>query len=267
MTALIDGDIIMHRVGNAASKRFFTVDGWKRKYKTKTKAQEFCNKHGLSYSSIIPHKEPKGTVEDVLLAVDYLIRKILEDVDCDDYEIFLSPKKNFRHEVAVTAPYKGNRADYLKPPFFDEIRYHLLTSWVAEEQEGIEADDAMGIAQNDDTVICSLDKDLLMIAGHHYNFATEEHRIVTYEEGMKHFYKQLLMGDKTDNIIGIHGIGPKTADKLLDGLSLDEMRCVVGLQYAIAFDNPEDRLLENGKLLWIMREEGEVYGSEDTPIP
>ena len=267
MTALIDGDIIMHRVGNAASKRYFTVAGWKRKYKRKAKAQEFCDKRELDYGLIIPHKEPKGTLEDVLLAVDFLIRKILEDVDSDTYRVFLSPKKNFRHEVAVTAPYKGNRADYLKPPFFDDIRLHLMEEWGAEMFRNIEADDAMGIAQTDDTIICSLDKDLLMIAGHHYNFATEEHRIVTYEEGMKHFYKQLLMGDKTDNIIGIHGIGPKTADKLLDGLTLDEMRCEVGLQYAIAFDNPEERLLENGKLLWIMREEGEVYGSEDTPIP
>lgn len=258
MTALIDGDIIMHRVGNAASKRFFTVEGWKRKYKRKAAAQEFCDKKGLPHSSIVAHKEAKGSVEDVLEAVDFLIQKILRDVDCNNYRVFLSPKKNFRHEVAVTAPYKGNRADYLRPPFFDEIKDHLIYTWGAEMYPNIEADDAMGIAQTDDTIICSLDKDLLMIAGHHYNFANEEFQVVTYEEGMKHFYKQLLMGDKTDNIIGIHGIGPKTAETLLEGLSLPEMECVVGFQYALAFDNPEERMIENGKLLWIMREEDDV---------
>jgi len=67
------------------------------------------------------------------------------------------------------------------------------------------------------------------------------------------FYKQMLMGDSADNIKGIPGVGPKKAEKLLDGLDLKDMACLVGLQYAIHFDDPETEWLTNSKLLWILR--------------
>jgi 5'-3' exonuclease len=67
-------------------------------------------------------------------------------------------------------------------------------------------------------VICSVDKDLLQVPGHHYNFVKDEYRIVNDVQGNLSFYSQLLTGDDSDGIIGLRGVGPKTALKLLKGL-------------------------------------------------
>ena len=67
---------------------------------------------------------------------------------------------------------------------------YLVKEYKAEVCDGQEADDALGINQTDQTIICTIDKDLLMIPGQHYNFVKEEFKTVTYLDGLKHFYMQ-----------------------------------------------------------------------------
>jgi 5'-3' exonuclease len=65
----------------------------------------------------------------------------------------------------------------------------------------------------------------------------------------------MLTGDRVDNIIGIHGIGDKTADKLLLGKSVQEMEDIIINKYRQEFkDDYMKRYAENKKLLWILRE-------------
>ncbi len=73
----------------------------------------------------------------------------------------------------------------------------------------------------DNTVICSIDKDLQQIPGNHYNFVKKEHSFVTPEEAIQNFYKQILTGDAADNIKGAKGIGPVRAGKIIGGLGSD----------------------------------------------
>ena len=47
-----------------------------------------------------------------------------------------------------------------------------------------------------------------MIPGWHFNWLQNEKSYVTPLGGIQHFYKQMLIGDKTDNIFGVTGIGP-----------------------------------------------------------
>jgi 5'-3' exonuclease len=96
----------------------------------------------------------------------------------------------------------------------------LLTRWGARISYGQEADDSLGIAQSwmTDTIICSIDKDLLQIPGKHYNFVKKEFLDVSRIEGLQHFFKQILIGDTADNIGGCKGIGPVKAERLLGGL-------------------------------------------------
>ena len=72
---------------------------------------------------------------------------------------------------------------------------------------------------------------------------------------------QFLVGDRIDNIMGVKGIGPKKAYKLLNGLSEKEMfdTCVEQL-------GSVERAVENGKLLYLQRQQGEQWEppSEDT---
>ena len=176
-----------------------------------------------------------------------------------DYKGFLTGSNNYRKEVAKTAPYKGNRtAD--KPIHYNLIREYLATAWACEVVEDQEADDAIGIAayaaEEESYIIMSIDKDLDMIQGWHYNFIKDNKYQVTEEEAIKNFYRQLLTGDKVDNIIGLRGIGPKKADKILADCitELDMYNAVLE-----AYDNDTERVLENGQLLWIRRKENQMW--------
>jgi 5'-3' exonuclease len=193
-----------------------------------------------------------------LLRADKHIRDILEYTGCSEYEIFLSGRGNFRKEI--NPQYKANRTQE-KPIHLGVVNKFLVDEWNAIVTEGYEADDALGCAQDKDTIICSLDKDLLMIEGKHYSWPisrfsklVRDHSIVdvTYEDGIKHFYKQMLIGDAADNIFGINGIGKVKAAKFIDPLGTEEemFRTVEEL-----YSDPE-RFAMNAECLWIWRSLG-----------
>ena len=47
-----------------------------------------------------------------LARVTTLIHEIVYDnLKCDDYKAYITGRTNFRNEIAVTEPYKGNRKD------------------------------------------------------------------------------------------------------------------------------------------------------------
>ena len=104
--------------------------------------------------------------------------------------------------------------------------------------------------------IVSIDKDMDMIPGWHYNQNKGELYFVTPEEADYFFHKQLLTGDRVDNIIGIKGIGDKKSDKALGNLSYDDRVLKIQGIYKSEFgDNWLQRYEENKQLLWILREE------------
>ena len=177
-----------------------------------------------------------------------------------DYQGFLTGSNNYRKEIAVTAPYKGNRTQE-KPKHFDLIREYLEKAWGCEVVQGQEADDAIGIKaytyeSTDDYVVMSIDKDLDMIRGWHYNFIKDNKYFVDDQQAIKHFYTQILTGDRVDNIVGLKGIGPKKAAKILEDCKTEEDMYKAVLK---AYDNDEKRVLENGQLLWIRRNENQIW--------
>jgi 5'-3' exonuclease len=116
--------------------------------------------------------------------------------------------------------------------------------------DGIEADDMLAIRATelgDDSVMVTLDKDLDQVVGWHYNFVKKNKYFITKDEGLLNFYKQFLVGDRTDNIIGVKGIGDKKAHKLLEGQSEPEMWKTVVEHLG------EERAIENGHLLYMLR--------------
>ena len=177
----------------------------------------------------------------------------------DEWKLFLTGKGNFRNDIAVTAPYKGNRADKVKPQHLAALRNHLMKEWKADMSEGQEADDSIAIEATklgDNGVIVSLDKDLDQVAGWHYNFVKKEAYHITEAEGLLRFYMQILTGDTADNIIGLYRIGNVKARKMLeDAADETEMfqRCVE------AYDGNEDRVIENAHLLFLRRYEGQIW--------
>ena len=191
--------------------------------------------------------------EDFVYArAEDLIDNILVNTEATEYRLFLSGKNNFRY--TIYPEYKAHRPKE-KPFWLEKCRQYLIATFNAEVVDVQEADDALGIAQTEDTIICSIDKDLLMIPGRHYNFVKDEFQEVTNDSGMRHFYMQCLTGDRSDNIKGIEQIGPKKAEKILTGC-ITEQELFNAVREAYSNDA---EFLMNGRVLWIRRKENEDW--------
>lgn len=191
--------------------------------------------------------------EIVLLRAEKLMQDILYITEAQEYRAFLTGSNNFRKQI--NPEYKANRKDKPLPMWLKSCRDYLVKEWNAEITDGYEADDALGVAQTPDTIVCSIDKDLLQIPGRHYNFVKQEFQEVLEADGVRHFYKQLIIGDRSDNIFGVKGAGPVKASKLIDHLDNQEemYECVKDL-----YDS-EERLIMNGQCLWIWRKENDIW--------
>lgn len=191
-----------------------------------------------------------------------LIEKIKKDIKYDDAIYFLTStdRSNFRYELAKTLPYKGNRVQP-KPRHYESIRNYLQSNYDTILVTGQEADDAIGIyqcnADEDTTIIVSIDKDLDMIPGWHYNFVKEEKYFVDIDQALRNFYMQILIGDTSDNISGAKGVGKVRAKKYIDACLTEEDMWATCEKY---YEGDTARLLENAQLLWIRRKEDEIWG-------
>lgn len=159
--------------------------------------------------------------EIVASRIDFYLQERFSDLNPDKSYFYLSHSHLFRKDLYPE--YKANRADFVKPKWYQFIKDYLINSYQATSVDGYEADDLLRInhtlfSQNNETTvyICSRDKDLMQISGYHYDLHTREICYVEQEEGFKWFLMQVLMGDRTDNIPGIHRCGPVLAKKIVD---------------------------------------------------
>lgn len=146
-----------------------------------------------------------------------LIQSIIEATEADEYVLYLTGKTNFRDAVATLQPYKGNRELASKPIHYEALRSYLTKYHPFIESVDCEADDLLGIACTADdgniNILASLDKDLNMIEGLHYNWRKKEDYTIYLEEADLFFVEQLLTGDATDNIPGLKKITGHVASK------------------------------------------------------
>lgn len=126
--------------------------------------------------------------------------------------IYLSGKSNFRYDVAVTKPYKGNRVSMVRPQFLPACREFLMEYCNAIVVDGFEADDAIATDMTvNGAYHCGIDKDILQIEGKHYNYVKDEWAEVSAEQAIITLHRQILKGDASDNIPGLPRIGDKKA--------------------------------------------------------
>lgn len=241
MLALIDGDIVAYRCAATAEKR---------------------DKDGNILSL-----DPEWVATS---RANTLMEQILEEVKASEYKIFLTGLDNFRE--VIYPEYKANRKGKPRPEHLGITKEFLAKTWNAETVHGMEADDALGINQEDaasygemiqggdkyHTVICSIDKDLKQIPGLHYNFVKKEWDEISELQGWYNFYIQLLIGDPGDNIRGCPGIGKAKAPRILEGCTTEqEMFDAVRSIYM-----DDDAMFLNGQLLYILREENQYWQPE-----
>ena len=180
MLALIDGDIVIHRVG-------FTTDS-----------------------------DPEWVAEG---RCNEMLEGILQATEADEFRIYLSDSRENNFRKHLYPLYKYNRDNKPRPVHLNFLKEFIITEWGALISHGQEADDSLGIDQEEGTtVICSIDKDLLQIPGAHYNFVKNEWSFTSPEEGLVRFYTQMLVGDTSDGIRGCRGIGPVKTKKLFSNV-------------------------------------------------
>ena len=190
---------------------------------------------------------------------DQMMQDILADTVSTSYSVYLTGSGNFRREIAPS--YKANRPDS-RPKHWEAVREFLITQHKAVVCNGFEADDQLGIDQDKthgSTVICSIDKDLLQIPGKHYNFVKKVFQDVTHDQGIKALYIQSLVGDRSDNIFGVQGIGPVKAEKALAELLPEEYYEACRSLY-----NDDERYHLNMKLLYIWQKPNDVWEAPTT---
>lgn len=165
----------------------------------------------------------KKELEPLQVAIerlDELMWKIINTcsawTESEDYKLYLSGGDNFRK--IIYPAYKENRKNLRIPTWLGDCQKYLIEHWNAELVVGMEADDAIGISYKDGDIIASIDKDFMQIPGRHYNFVKDMIIEVTPEEAEFNFWKHILVGDRSDNVKGVDGIGEVRATKLLESI-------------------------------------------------
>ena len=191
--------------------------------------------------------------------VNELLDTLLQKTEATSYRAFISSRDNFRKKIYPE--YKANRTA-ARPIHLEALQHYSLEELSAEiAPDTLEADDAMGIYQDKtglSTVICSLDKDMLMVPGLHYQWAfgtskwKKEEQFITQTEleGLRLFYEQCLKGDKADNVVGIAGLGKVKAHRLLENCANEQEMFDIVRQ---AYSN-DDEFKMNAQCLWILRD-------------
>ena len=204
------------------------------------------------------YKEAEEKVDELM---EYIISDTVEFPfpSKDDFQTYLTGKTNFRFDIAKSHPYKGNRKDTEKPKHLASARQHMMNKYDAIVSENEEADDLIAkaaAALDYNCVVASIDKDMLQLPCWHFNFGRNEWTKVEPFDGLKFVYHQMLTGDRADNIVGLQGIGPKKADKLLQDCHTEEDLWTTVLK---AYDGDTERLVENARLLWLRRYDNELW--------
>lgn len=154
------------------------------------------------------------------------LNRILEKTGCCGIELhFSGGRENFRYDVSPV--YKANRTGRT-PAGLSQLKKDLCKKYDGVIHTKYEADDAVVYLMDktpENYILCAIDKDVLnSIEGRNFNYYEsalykiemkwmdiDRHTALTWR------YLQTLMGDKTDNIIGLKGIGPAKAAKILQG--------------------------------------------------
>lgn len=261
MKALIDGDILRYEIGFAAEA------GWRN----------ICNN-----ADILVTLPPWRYVQYLL---DLRIADIQIATSSTSYTLYLSEGDCFRKEIATVKPYKGTRKG-VKPWHFKNLTVYMVDVLEAKVVQYLEADDALAIdhvASKGNTILCSRDKDLRQVPGLFYSWELGRQPsfgpVEITEPGSLHldiakkkltgtgfafFCSQLITGDTVDNIPGLPGQGPVAAYNLLcDEVDKEEMFAAVKGEYIAEYGNEwEERMVEQGRLLWMVRR----YDGEGEPV-
>lgn len=158
----------------------------------------------------------RTTRMDPRAALKYFKDKVAESLRPGEEPIIcLSDSMNYRR-VLWPNIYKANRTG-LKPVGISWFREVLRKHYTVLQEDGLEADDLMGLYCGPTDVIVSDDKDMGTIPARHRKIGVggfEDHDVSEAQADWYHMY-QTLVGDSCDGYKGLPGCGPARAKKVL----------------------------------------------------
>jgi DNA polymerase-1 len=223
-----------------------------------------------------------------------LLEKIIKEEQPTNFLVaFDAGKTTFRHDTY--SEYKGGRQK-TPPELSEQLPYvrQLLDAYGIKryELENYEADDIIGTLSKEansagyETIIVTGDRDLTQLASDnvtiyytkkgvtdvdHYTpeFIAEKYNGLTPDQIID---MKGLMGDASDNIPGVAGVGEKTAIKLLNEFQTvenvyDNIDSVSGKKLKEKLENSKDDALMSKQLATINRDSPIAVSLKDTEMP
>ena len=196
-----------------------------------------------SYFAIRNMTNGKGDSTNSLYGFARSVLKILKDFKPEHCVAVFDGKNNSRARTAIYPEYKANRQS-MPPDLLHQIQWAKdfcrLIGISMLDPEGVEADDTIGTIatyaakKGIDVYICSTDKDLCQLVSDRISLVdTYKENLIIKEPEVKAKFGVppslivdylSLIGDASDNIPGVPGIGPKSAADLLNTMgSLDNL--------------------------------------------
>tara|TARA_A100001015_G_scaffold268985_1_gene320277 strand:- start:14 stop:1057 length:1044 start_codon:yes stop_codon:yes gene_type:complete len=188
-----------------------------------------------AFHALPPLTNSKGMPTGAVKGVINMMRRLQKDYPNSTTAVIFDAKgKTFRDEIY--SEYKANR-----PPMPDELRsqiepIHSIIKAMGMpliSVEGVEADDVIGTyavqatQQQQPVIISTGDKDIAQLVNEHISLVNTMTNTFLDREGVMSKFGippeliidyLALLGDKSDNIPGVPGVGEKTALGLLQGL-------------------------------------------------
>lgn len=186
-----------------------------------------------AFHALPPLVNSKGQPTGAVYGVANMLKKLLADYPSDNIAVVFDSKgKTFRDDLYPA--YKANRAvmpDELRAqvePLHELIKAMGLPLIIID---GVEADDVIGTlarraAEHNQAVLISTgDKDMAQLVNAHITLINTMSNLILDEKGVIEKFgvkpNQIidyltLMGDTSDNVPGVPGVGPKTASKWLN---------------------------------------------------
>jgi 5'-3' exonuclease len=264
--AIIDGDCLCYRSFEPRWNYNTTPDG-----NNLIELDADGNKKQKEYTK----EEDAAYFKKAYDTLKYNIGEMSERFFCKDFLMAVQGKNNFRYNIFPE--YKAKRPNHRPGEvsrFVPKLRELMVLEGLAIPSFQCEADDLIRIwaeecmAIGQDFIIITLDKDLQCIPGKHFVIHKNTVIDVSEQQARYNYYYQLIVGDQIDNIPGIPKVGPKKAEKILEGCTTEDdfQEAVVGAYVDKLGDMWREYLLSNGKLIHLKRHVDDYFDLLDWPI-
>ena len=240
-----------------------------------------------AYHALPPLTNSKGKPTGAVKGVINMMRRLQKDYpDSTHVVVFDAKGKTFRDEIYTE--YKANR-----PPMPDDLREQIAPIHQIIEAmgmpmliiDGVEADDVIGTlavqatAAKQAVVISTGDKDIAQLVNEHITLINTMNNSAMDRAGVIDKFGippeliidyLALLGDKSDNIPGVPGVGEKTALGLLQGIgSLDDIYARLDDVAGLAFRGAKTmspKLVENKELAYLSYKLATIKTDVEMPI-